>query len=165
MTRCIHVCGQPATGKTTLSHELAARLGLQAFGIDAERIKRLRPGAHWPADDGAAWRGLRDAIGEQEACIVETSGRSAKDRILFAPHARFVVLCRAERRVRVERLRARAYSGYPLVTTPSRYVRLMLRIDQPLLRPDAVWDSTLPSAAALDALSDRLATWVAGPDE
>jgi len=145
----VHVCGAPASGKTTLRQALDRELGLPTFGIDDERLALLAPGAVWTGDDLAAWCRLEDALDAESPCVVETSGRHGNAALMLAGRQVLTVLCRADDAVRRERLAARVAEGYPLARGVTDYVDRLMRIGDPALTPDVVWDSSRPDDAAL----------------
>lgn len=138
----IHVCGAPGSGKSYLSALLADRLHVPALSIDAERVKLLRPGESWPANDALAWCALEDRIEAAGRAVVETSGLHGNDVILFGGRRVLRLLCRAAPAVRQQRLADRALSGYPLVGDQADYVARLMRIPEPTVPADLTIDTT-----------------------
>lgn len=138
----VWIIGAPATGKSVLRSALARTLDLPAFGIDDERLDLMAPGEHWPAEDALAWHRLAAKVSAADQCILETSGLSGKERGLLAGREVLVLLCVADRAVRVERLLARRRSGYRFAANNRHYVRDTLRLPPASVRPYLIVDST-----------------------
>ena len=160
-SRVIHICGAPGTGKTTIAVALAARLGIPAFGIDAERIKLLKPEWSWPTDDVRSWTNLEDQIDAASRCIVETSGLHGNDVMLLGGRRVLRVICTADRPVREQRLTTRIAEGYPLVGDQADYVARLLRLPSPRLAADLIADTSRPGSvesiiSRITKLADRL---------
>jgi hypothetical protein len=137
----VRVCGQPATGKTTLGRMLARALSLPFYSIDAER-RVLMPWGGFPEDSAPAWAALARKVQGAEACIVETSGLDARDGVVLRGKRVFTIMCIAHHRVRAARLAARVRDGYGLSIGVRDYVRTLLRLRHPSVRADLTVDTS-----------------------
>jgi hypothetical protein len=143
MSRLIHVCGAPASGKTTLSVALAEALGLPRFAVDDERRRLLKPGEIWPADDRKTWAALRASVEQCAAAVLETMGGTRHSEELVRGHTVFSIECRVPPPIRARRIREKAMTGEdPLVGDPRRYIVSVGRIPVRRLGTDMTWDGT-----------------------
>lgn len=162
--RVVRLCGAPATGKSWLRSRLAMELGLPAFGITEERERLTRPGRWWPDDDRQAWANLRAKLAAVPVSIVETSGLSANDAVLFRGVRLFTVYCTAALEVRRRRLIERVSRRSRADARKPNYVADLLA-SVPAVRADARWDSSAGTggAGALAGLVDRIRRFLEEP--
>jgi predicted kinase len=156
--RVIRIVGAPASGKSTLRRALAAALQLPSFSIDDERLRLMGPGDVWPADDRQAWLRLRAAVELHPVAIVETSGSSTMDALVYEGTERFTILCVADAAIRRRRLIARVAARHPLARTP-QYVERVSRQGEPVgLSVQAVWHGD--RTASIEPLVARIGAWL-----
>lgn len=158
LSRVVHVCGAPATGKTWLLKQLDARLGLPTFSIDEERELLLRPGQSWPADSLAAWVALEDSADTYSPCVVETSGLHGNSKALLAGRQVYTVLCTASLQTRQRRLQDRVATGYRLAGNQIDYVDRLLFMHQPNVQADSVWTSD--GAQSVEIIVKSVERWL-----
>lgn len=155
--RVIHIVGAPGAGKTYLAEALAEQLGVPRYAIDEERAKLLRPGQHWPDDDGLAWDAIRKGIDKAPVAIVESYGATPKAYQALLGHEVTVVHVKAPRTLRQQRIQQRALSGGPLVGNPLVYIDRLRRLPEPIIDADTEWPGTEPaSGSRFDTLVDHL---------
>lgn len=137
----IHVIGAPGAGKSYLAAALAERLNIPHVSVDAERIKLLRPGQFWPDDDRPAWAAIRAAA--DHPCVIETYTLSPE----LAGIERVTVLVQAPATIRHQRIWERARKGGPLVGNPRIYAERLMRLPEPRVSADVIWDGTRRTSA------------------
>lgn len=152
----IHVCGVPASGKSWLAERLATVIKIPLFGIDAERLAVTNPGECWPEDDSAAWFALERKIDAEPICIVETSGSSLCDVVLFRGRKTHTVECLANVDTRRRRLEERLRNRDRYAVGMDNYISRMIDARPPLVRGESIMlDTSYPNAESVD----RIISW------
>jgi 5-methylcytosine-specific restriction protein A len=161
-TVCIRIVGAPATGKTSLGSQLSQRLDLPFFSIDHERSEFMQNYEKWVTEeqDLVTWVRLEDKMNACPVSIVETSGNHANDKVLYNGRSCFVILCQASQLTRRKRLEAREQGQYQL-TTGYAYAHKLMRIPEPNIKPDFLYNSEQPIAEQLPILINELEQFIA----
>lgn len=162
---CVHVVGGTGTGKSYVLNLLQKQLGIPGFSIDEERAKLIGSSNRWVNDEQElmAWVALEDAVDAVELSAVETSGHNLNANVMLDGRHVFTILCVASDEARRERLKQRVDHGYILPTgvgigerllglADYGYVDKLMKIDQPDVPANFIWNSEKPN----DEMESRL---------